>query len=195
MGPTWVMSAPDGPHVDHMNLAIKVAMYASLLLSAILAITDQGWTESVIMQMIFRIFHLFFSVWHIIWLLWIYCQFWISFFYSTFHVLSIPVLSVAIVNISDFISFRQFSWQHLVILLREILDFLPFTLIISHQVSIVFRAGFTFESTFWNLLEYIMNEIYFDPSSQCHVNLIITIPIANSSFTTKSLEYDLAWYC
>ena len=23
MGPTWVMSAPDGPHVGHMNLAIK----------------------------------------------------------------------------------------------------------------------------------------------------------------------------
>ena len=23
MGPTWVMSAPDGPHVDPMNLAIR----------------------------------------------------------------------------------------------------------------------------------------------------------------------------
>ena len=25
MGPTWVLSAPDGPHVGHMNLAIRVA--------------------------------------------------------------------------------------------------------------------------------------------------------------------------
>ena len=24
MGPTWVLSAPDGPHVGHMNLAILV---------------------------------------------------------------------------------------------------------------------------------------------------------------------------
>ena len=24
MGPTWVLSAPDGPHVDLMNLAIRV---------------------------------------------------------------------------------------------------------------------------------------------------------------------------
>ena len=24
MGPTWVLSAPDGPHVGPMNLAIKV---------------------------------------------------------------------------------------------------------------------------------------------------------------------------
>ena len=24
MGPTWVLSAPDGPHVGHMNLAIRV---------------------------------------------------------------------------------------------------------------------------------------------------------------------------
>ena len=23
MGPTWVLSAPDGPHVGHMNLAIR----------------------------------------------------------------------------------------------------------------------------------------------------------------------------
>ena len=23
MGPTWVLLAPDGPHVDHMNLAIR----------------------------------------------------------------------------------------------------------------------------------------------------------------------------
>ena len=26
MGPTWVLSAPDGPHVGHMNLAIRVCM-------------------------------------------------------------------------------------------------------------------------------------------------------------------------
>ena len=25
MGPTWVLSAPDGPHVGPMNLAIRVA--------------------------------------------------------------------------------------------------------------------------------------------------------------------------
>ena len=24
MGPTWVLSAPDGPHVDPMNVAIRV---------------------------------------------------------------------------------------------------------------------------------------------------------------------------
>ena len=24
MGPTWVLQAPDGPHVDPMNLAIRV---------------------------------------------------------------------------------------------------------------------------------------------------------------------------
>ena len=24
MGPTWVLSAPDGPHVDLMNFAIRV---------------------------------------------------------------------------------------------------------------------------------------------------------------------------
>ena len=27
MGPTWVLSAPDGPHVDPMNLAIREACY------------------------------------------------------------------------------------------------------------------------------------------------------------------------
>ena len=26
MGPTWVLSAPDGPHVGHMNLAIRISM-------------------------------------------------------------------------------------------------------------------------------------------------------------------------
>ena len=25
MGPTWVLSAPDGPHVGHMNLAFRGA--------------------------------------------------------------------------------------------------------------------------------------------------------------------------
>ena len=27
MGPTWVLSAPDGPHVGPMNLAIRVFKY------------------------------------------------------------------------------------------------------------------------------------------------------------------------
>ena len=27
MGPTWVLSAPDGPHVGSMNLAIKDSLY------------------------------------------------------------------------------------------------------------------------------------------------------------------------
>ena len=27
MGPTWVLSAPDGPHVDPMNLTIRAAIY------------------------------------------------------------------------------------------------------------------------------------------------------------------------
>ena len=30
MGPTWVLSAPDGPHVGPMNLAIWVAYYDRL---------------------------------------------------------------------------------------------------------------------------------------------------------------------
>ena len=29
MGPTWVLSAPDGPHVGPMNLAIRVIAYTS----------------------------------------------------------------------------------------------------------------------------------------------------------------------
>ena len=29
MGPTWVMSAPDGPHVGPMNLAIRVVPLCS----------------------------------------------------------------------------------------------------------------------------------------------------------------------
>ena len=27
MGPTWVLSAPDGPHVGPMNLAIREILY------------------------------------------------------------------------------------------------------------------------------------------------------------------------
>ena len=27
MGPTWVLSAPDGPHIGPMNLVIMVALY------------------------------------------------------------------------------------------------------------------------------------------------------------------------
>ena len=27
MGPTWVLSAPDGPHVGPMNLAIREVLY------------------------------------------------------------------------------------------------------------------------------------------------------------------------
>ena len=27
MGPTWVLSAPDGPHVGPMNLAIRDALF------------------------------------------------------------------------------------------------------------------------------------------------------------------------
>ena len=30
MGPTWVLSAPDGPHVGPMNLAIGVSIQVSL---------------------------------------------------------------------------------------------------------------------------------------------------------------------
>ena len=29
MGPTWVLSAPDGPHVGPMNLANRVSMVSS----------------------------------------------------------------------------------------------------------------------------------------------------------------------
>ena len=31
MGPTWVLSAPDGPHVDPMNLAIRDILQGHLL--------------------------------------------------------------------------------------------------------------------------------------------------------------------
>ena len=31
MGPTWVLSAPDGPHVGPMNLAIRVYLYGRLM--------------------------------------------------------------------------------------------------------------------------------------------------------------------
>ena len=37
MGPTWVLSAPDGPHVGPMNLAIRVSME---LLSTLLALCE-----------------------------------------------------------------------------------------------------------------------------------------------------------
>ena len=30
MGPTWVLSAPDGPHVSPMNLAIRVYMLTEI---------------------------------------------------------------------------------------------------------------------------------------------------------------------
>ena len=29
IGPTWVLSAPDGPHVGPMNLAIKIHLYVT----------------------------------------------------------------------------------------------------------------------------------------------------------------------
>ena len=32
MGPTWVLSAPDGPHVGHINLAIRAIQSCSLLM-------------------------------------------------------------------------------------------------------------------------------------------------------------------
>ena len=35
MGPTWVLSAPDGPHVGPMNLAIRVVTYNKLLNTAV----------------------------------------------------------------------------------------------------------------------------------------------------------------
>ena len=39
MGPTWVLSAPDGPHVGPMNLAIKVVNVAARL-SIIHSVTE-----------------------------------------------------------------------------------------------------------------------------------------------------------
>ena len=33
MGPIWVLSAPDGPHVGHMNLAIRVSMADTYLVA------------------------------------------------------------------------------------------------------------------------------------------------------------------
>ena len=35
MGPTWVLSAPDGPHVGPMNLAIRVV--AQLVIAGLLS--------------------------------------------------------------------------------------------------------------------------------------------------------------
>ena len=35
MGPTWVLSAPDGPHVGPMNLAIREAKMVILICSQI----------------------------------------------------------------------------------------------------------------------------------------------------------------
>ena len=40
MGPTWVLSAPDGPHVGPMNLAIRVALYCSSSAATTLSIKD-----------------------------------------------------------------------------------------------------------------------------------------------------------
>ena len=33
MGPTWVLSAPDGPHVDPMNIAIRVGLLSYAILA------------------------------------------------------------------------------------------------------------------------------------------------------------------
>ena len=40
MGPTWVLSAPDGPHVGSMNLATKVSIRWTLSTSLYYLITD-----------------------------------------------------------------------------------------------------------------------------------------------------------
>ena len=41
-GPTWVLSAPDGPHVGPMNLAIRVGSGNGLVLNRQQAITWSG---------------------------------------------------------------------------------------------------------------------------------------------------------
>ena len=48
MGPTWVLSAPDGPHVGPMNLAIrvsKVSIHRSLVVS--ITITGENDIKSI----------------------------------------------------------------------------------------------------------------------------------------------------
>ena len=42
MGPTWVLPAPDGPHVGPMNLAISEMLLVKLYLSMIIANEGQG---------------------------------------------------------------------------------------------------------------------------------------------------------
>ena len=44
MGPTWALSAPDGPHVGPMNLAIRVWF----------RIGDKPWTESILWSVHWR---------------------------------------------------------------------------------------------------------------------------------------------
>ena len=34
MGPIWVLSAPDGPHVGPMNLAIRVSLFDTMSLAS-----------------------------------------------------------------------------------------------------------------------------------------------------------------
>ena len=45
MGPTWVLSAPDGPHVGPMNVAIRV-FYTDTLLGCCIGIGAITWHDS-----------------------------------------------------------------------------------------------------------------------------------------------------
>ena len=43
MGPTWVLSAPDGPHVGTMNLAIWEAMLPGAITGAAILLSFHLW--------------------------------------------------------------------------------------------------------------------------------------------------------
>ena len=47
MGPTWVLSAPDGPHVCPTNLAIRVAIICRLIAVMTQTYINQTWSITV----------------------------------------------------------------------------------------------------------------------------------------------------
>ena len=50
MGPTWVLSAPDGPHVGPMNLAIR----EGIVVSSIVMIIENEYNSIVIPQIFMK---------------------------------------------------------------------------------------------------------------------------------------------
>ena len=52
MGPTWVLSAPDGPHVGPMNLAIRAVIFLRVVgvvtAGVVTAVVEAGNEEDVV---------------------------------------------------------------------------------------------------------------------------------------------------